>query len=105
MSLGSVKTNGLEMKGTLHSVYGFSFNYGVIVTKGNPLAVGFKGGFHKNGKWDFSGIQPQVFAGLGFNLPKTQLTFSVCADVRSFFDKGNYTDFIWSGAFGLHFKL
>ncbi|MBP5358254.1 MAG: hypothetical protein J6Y69_03610 [Treponema sp.] len=60
---------------------------------------------HKNGKWDFSGIQPQVFAGLGFNLPKTQLTFSVCADVRSFFDKGNYTDFIWSGAFGLHFKI
>lgn len=60
---------------------------------------------HKDGKWDFSAIQPQVFAGLGFNLPKTQLTLSVCADVRSFFDKGNYTDFIWSGAFGLHFKI
>ncbi|MBP5450645.1 MAG: hypothetical protein J6Y16_00245, partial [Treponema sp.] len=44
---------------------------------------------HKNGKWDFSGIQPQVFAGLGFSLPKTQLTLSLCADIRSLFDKGN----------------
>ena len=60
MSLGSVKTNGLEMKGTLHSVYGFSFNYGVIVTKGNPLAVGFKGGFHKNGKWEFGDFGEQI---------------------------------------------
>ncbi len=60
---------------------------------------------HQDGKWDFSGIQPQIFAGCGFNLTKVQLTLSLCADVRSLFDKGNYTDFIWSGALGIHFKI
>ncbi|MBP5442013.1 MAG: hypothetical protein J6Y60_02120 [Treponema sp.] len=60
---------------------------------------------HKDGKWDFSGIQPQVYAGCGLNLWKMQLTMSLCADIRSLFDKGNYTDFIWSGALGIHFKI
>ncbi|MBO4318912.1 MAG: hypothetical protein J5857_00380 [Treponema sp.] len=60
---------------------------------------------HKDGKWDFSGIQPQVYGGCSVNLPKTQLTLSLCADIRSLFDKGNYTDFIWSGALGVHFKI
>lgn len=60
---------------------------------------------HQDGKWDFSGIQPQIFAGCGFNLTKVQFTLSLCADVRSLFDKGNYTDFIWSGALGIHFKI
>lgn len=59
----------------------------------------------QNGQWDFSGIQPQVYGGLGFNLWKIQLTLGACADVRSFFDGDNYKNFIWSGYFSTHFKL
>jgi hypothetical protein len=50
--------------------------------------------------FDWSGIQPQLFAGCGFNLFVLQTTFSVTADLRNI---GNYG--LWSGAFSLRLKL
>ena len=78
-----------------------------IISDGDSGSVTATGlhDLHQDGKWDFSGIQPQIYTGCGFNLWKMQITASLCADVRSLFDKGNYTDFIWSGALGIHFKI
>lgn len=61
----------------------------------------------KNGDFGtiLSNIQPQLYAGLGFNFTVLQITASVCADVRSIFDKENYSDFIWSGALSARVKL
>lgn len=60
--------------------------------------------FHE-GVWDLTKIQPQIFAGVGFNAWKFQFTLGACVDLRSFFDHVSYTDYIWSGYFSTHFKL
>lgn len=60
---------------------------------------------YKDGKFDLSGIQPQLYAGVGLNFLVFQTSLSVCADVRSFFDSSNYDKALWSGAFSFHFKL
>ena len=59
----------------------------------------------KTGLWNLKGIQPQVYLGLSFNAGLFQFTLSGCADMRSFFDKTNYEDFIYSGAFSTHVKF
>ncbi len=60
---------------------------------------------YKDGIWDMTKIQPQVYAGASLNLWKLGLTFGACADMRSFFDKVNYSDIIWSGFFSAHVKI
>ena len=59
----------------------------------------------KNGLWNLKGIQPQVYLGLSFNAGIFQFTLSGCADLRSFFDKVNYDEFIYSGALSTHIKF
>lgn len=60
---------------------------------------------YQDGKWDFSGVQPQLYAGVGFNFLVFQTSLSVCADIRSFMDKTNYEEALWSGAFSFHVKF
>lgn len=60
---------------------------------------------YQDGKWDFSGVQPQLYAGVGFNFLVFQTSLSVCADIRSFMDRTNYEDALWSGAFSFHVKF
>ena len=60
---------------------------------------------YSDGIWDLTKIQPQIYAGVGFNVWKIQFTLGACADLRSFFDKVNYSDYIWSGYFSTHFKF
>lgn len=60
---------------------------------------------YQDGKWDFSGVQPQLYAGIGFNFLVFQTSLSVCADIRSFMDRTNYEDALWSGAFSFHVKF
>lgn len=60
---------------------------------------------YQDGKWDFSGVQPQFYAGVGFNFLVFQTSLSVCADIRSFMDRTNYEDALWSGAFSFHVKF
>lgn len=57
-------------------------------------------GSYKSDKFDFAELQPQVFAGVGFNLFVLQTTVSVTADLRNIADKG-----LWSGALSLRLKL
>ncbi len=68
----------------------------------NDTASGVYSG---DGKFDFSGIQPQLFAGCSFNFLCFQTGVSICADVRSFFDSSYEQRFIWSGALSFHAKL
>ncbi|CAM4073832.1 hypothetical protein [Treponema peruense] len=60
---------------------------------------------YQDGKWDFSGVQPQLYAGVGFNFLVFQTSLSVCADIRSFMDRTNYEKALWSGAFSFHVKF
>ena len=60
---------------------------------------------YQDGKWDFSGVQPQLYAGVGFNFLVFQTSLSVCADIRSFMDRTNYEEPLWSGAFSFHVKF
>lgn len=60
---------------------------------------------YQDGKWDFSGVQPQLYAGVGFNFLVFQTSLSVCADIRSFMDRTNYEETLWSGAFSFHVKF
>ncbi|MCR5217497.1 hypothetical protein [Treponema sp.] len=60
---------------------------------------------YKHGDFDFSRIQPQVFAGASFNFIIFQATANICADVRSFMDSDNYDSALWSGALSFHVKL
>lgn len=60
---------------------------------------------YQDGKWDFSGVQPQLYAGVGFNFLVFQTSLSVCADIRSFMDRTNYEEALWSGAFSFHVKF
>lgn len=64
-----------------------------------------KSSAYKHGKFDFSLIQPQVFAGASFNFLIFQATANICADVRSFMDSDNYDSTLWSGALSFHVKL
>ncbi len=57
-------------------------------------------GSYKSDKFDFAELQPQIFAGVGFNLLVLQTTASVTADLRNIADKG-----LWSGALSLRLKL
>lgn len=50
--------------------------------------------------FDFGGMQPQVFAGVGFNFLVLQTTLSVTADLRHVGDSG-----LWSGAFSVRVKI
>ncbi|MBQ0039865.1 MAG: hypothetical protein KBS64_05520 [Treponema sp.] len=50
--------------------------------------------------FDFGGIQPQFFAGVGFNFLVFQTTLSVSADLRNVWDKG-----LWSGVLSIRAKL
>jgi hypothetical protein len=50
--------------------------------------------------WDFADLQPQLYAGLGFNFLFLQLTGSVTADLRNIADNG-----LWSGALSLRIVL
>lgn len=59
----------------------------------------------KNGYWNLKGIEPQLYLGLSFNAGIFQFTLSGCADLRSFFDKVNYDEFIYSGALSTHIKF
>ena len=56
-----------------------------------------------SGSFDWTSIQPQIYAGAAMNISIVQITASVCADVRSLFE--NSYDFIWSGAISCHVKL
>ncbi len=49
-----------------------------------------------DGKFDFSGIQPQLYAGCSFNFWKFQSGLGVCWDMRNN---------LWSGLVNLHFKM
>lgn len=69
------------------------------VSSGNDITEDFK-----NGKWDFKGIQPQVYAGVGFNFLVLQTTLGVCADISSLYRK-NTDEFVWSGFFSFRAKL
>lgn len=60
---------------------------------------------YQDGKWDFSGVQPQLYVGVGFNFLVFQTSLSVCADIRSFMDRTNYEEALWSGAFSFHVKF
>ena len=60
---------------------------------------------YSDGKWDFSGIQPQVYAGISFHAWKVQFGLSACADVRSFFDQTYAQKYIFSGVFSTHLQL
>lgn len=57
-------------------------------------------GSYKSDAFDFGGIQPQVFAGVGVNFLVLQATLSVSADLRNLGDSG-----LWSGAFSFRAKL
>lgn len=57
-------------------------------------------GSSSSDSFDFGGIQPQVFAGVGLNFFFLQATLSVSADLRHISDSG-----LWSGAFSLRAKL
>lgn len=59
---------------------------------------------YKKGKWDFSNIQPQVYAGVGFNFLCLQTTIGACADISSLY-RTDKTDFIWSAFFSFRAKL
>lgn len=69
------------------------------VSSGNDITAEFK-----KGKWDFKSIQPQVYAGCGFNFLVLQTTLGVCADISSLY-RANKTDFIWSGFWSFRAKL
>ena len=71
--------------------------------KGSRTAKG-KSETLESGKFDFSGVQPQVYAGLSFNLLVFKTSLAACCDVRSFFDD-DYKDALWSGALSFHFQL
>lgn len=71
--------------------------------KGSRTANG-KSDTLKSGSFDFSGIQPQLYAGVSLNFLVFQTSLSACCDVRSFFDD-DYKDALWSGALSFHFKL
>lgn len=55
---------------------------------------------YKSDEFDFSNIQPVLFAGCGINFFVLQATLSVSADLKHFNDKK-----LWGGAFSLRFKL
>ena len=70
------------------------------VSSGNGAVVS---DVYQDGKWDFSNIQPQIFAGVGFNFLCFQTTVGACVDVASFFrDNGKY---LWSGSFSFRAKM
>ncbi|MBO6177387.1 MAG: hypothetical protein J6O39_07590 [Treponema sp.] len=71
---------------------------------GSRTAKG-KSASYEHGKFDFSGIQPQLYAGVGLNFLVFQATANICADVRSFMDSDNYDSALWSGALSFHVKL
>ena len=52
--------------------------------------------YGEDGKWDFSAIQPQLFAGASFNFLVFQTSLSACIDVRNL---------KWSAAFSFHAQL
>ena len=71
---------------------------------GSRTAKG-KSASYEHGKFDFSGIQPQLYAGVGLNFLVFQATANICADIRSFMDSDNYDGALWSGALSFHVKL
>ncbi len=50
--------------------------------------------------FDLANVQPQIFAGCGFNFLIMQATLSVTADLRNIYNQG-----LWSGALSLRAKL
>lgn len=57
-------------------------------------------GSKSSDSFDFGAIQPQVYAGVGFNIVVLQVTASVTADLRHITDSG-----LWSGALSVRAKL
>lgn len=58
---------------------------------------------YTDGKFDFSNIQPQIYAGVSFNFLVFQTTVGACVDVASFFrDEGSYQ---WSGLVSFRAKI
>lgn len=70
---------------------------GTVASGKDPSSV------YTDGKWDFSGIQPQIYAGVGFNFLCFQTTVGACVDVASFFrEEGKYQ---WSGLLSFRAKI
>lgn len=68
------------------------------VSSGNGISDSYQ-----DGKFDFSAIQPQLYAGVGFNFLMFQTSLGACVDVSSFFrDTGKY---LWSGSFSVRAKI
>ena len=57
-------------------------------------------GAYSSDAFDFNAVQPQIYAGVGFNFLVMQATLSISADLRNIWDDG-----LWSGSFSLRAKL
>ena len=73
--------------------------YNATVTKDNVSTA------YQDSKFDFSMVEPQLYAGVSFNFLVFQTTLSASCDVRSFFDSENYEDALWSAALSIHVDL
>lgn len=72
-----------------------------LVTAASAAGYKLSGtGGTSSSSFDFGGIQPQLYAGVGVNLLIFQATLSVSADLRHIADSG-----LWSGAFSLRAHL
>jgi len=65
---------------------------------------------YQDGKWDFSSIQPQIFAGVGFNFLTFQTTLGASYDLTWLYKKYLTDETVvpknlWSGSFSFHVKL
>lgn len=58
-----------------------------------------------DGKWNWKGVQPQVYTGFSVDIYHVELTFGLCCDVRSFYDKSNYKENLLSGSFSIRYNL
>lgn len=83
-----------------YSTSGYSFSYlSTITDAGNGTATIAQSNSSKsyatNG-FDFANLQPQIYAGLGFNAPFSQFTLNACWNPRNN---------LWSASFNSCFKL
>jgi hypothetical protein len=82
-----------------------SWNWNITDSTASATLLGLSkkssdSGTVKSDGLDFSELQPQVFAGIGFDFLVLQATASVTADLRNITDYG-----LWSGAVSLRIKI
>ncbi|MBR4374885.1 MAG: hypothetical protein IKP49_11050 [Treponema sp.] len=83
------------------NAYSWKIKNSTVVSAINALGKTSSGAdSYTSDAFDFNAIQPQVYAGIGFNLLFMQATLSISADLRNVWDDG-----LWSGSFSLRAKL